>query len=510
MSKNKSLKKNFILNALLTLSGIIFPIVSFPYVSFYLGPKGTGKVSFAVSIINYFLIFAQLGIPTYGIRMVAQHRDNKMELSKTVWELFSINLFMTVLAYIVFIPTLFLVPKLAAEKTLFIVVSSTLFFNALGMEYLYRGLEEYSYITIRSVLFKVIAFAAMFILINSEDDYVIYGAITVFACAFSGILNFIHARHLISFNCRTVLDLRKHLKPVILFFAMSCATTVYLNLDNAMLGFMTTDEDVGYYGAAVKVKTVLVAVVTSLGAVLLPRASYYIETKQIDAFKRITNKAVKFVYVISIPLVVFFTLFARESILFLSGIDYLPAVPAMQVILPTVFFIGVTNIMGIQILVPLGKERYVLYSEIVGAIVDLIINLLLIPKYKAIGAALGTCVAEAAVYGTQYFFLYRMRKEISIVNTINSIRIWKVVLAIAIACPLSLIARFFKFPFVSSLIGRSELASRMDYFMRLGVAALMFFIPYYLIMMLAKDEMMIEISKSVFGKFKGKRSVKTQ
>ena len=504
MSSKTSIKKNFVLNALLTISSIIFPIISSPYVSYYLGPSGTGKVGFASSIVSYFSIFAQLGIPTYGIRACAKVRDNKVALSKTVMELFYINLFMTVIAYTFFVPALFFVPKMAGEKALFLIVSATMAFNAIGMEYLYKGLEEYQYITLRSIAFKFIAFVSLFVLIKSKEDYVIYGAITVFANVASNIMNFIHARRIVKFSRGVKLEFKKYIKPVSMFFAMSCATTVYLNLDNAMLGFMTTDDDVGYYGAAVKVKVILVALVTSLGSVLLPRASYYVETKQIEEFKRITQKAMKFVYVVSIPLVVFFVLFSRESILFLSGKEYIPAIPAMQVILPTVFFIGVTNIMGIQILVPLGKEKYVLYSEIVGAIIDLIINILLIPKYKAVGAALGTTIAELAVYGVQYYFLFRMRHENPIIDTIKRISYWKVVLAILIACPVSLLARTFSFSSIERIITKPELLYRITNLIYIGLGAIMFFIPYYIIMMLTRDTIMIEITKTFIKKFKPK------
>ena len=182
--------------------------------------------------------------------------------------------------------------------------------------------------------------------------------------------------------------------PIMIFFAMSCATTVYTNLDTVMLGFIKTDVDVGYYNAAVKIKSVLLGIVTSLGTVLLPRASYYIEHHEMDEFRRITKKAINFVFLIAVPLTVYFILYAKEGILFLSGDAYISAVIPMQVIMPTILFIGLTNIMGIQMLVPLGREKVVLYSEIAGAIVDLILNAILIPQLASAGAAIVTLVAE--------------------------------------------------------------------------------------------------------------------
>lgn len=160
--------------------------------------------------------------------------------------------------------------------------------------------------------------------------------------------------------------------------------------------------DVGYYNAAVKIKTILVSIVTSLGVVLLPRASYYIEHKMIDEFYRIAHKAINFVFLIALPMMLYFMIFAKEGIFFLSGSAYEKSILPMQVIMPTLLFIGLTNVMGIQMLVPLGKEKIVLYSEIAGAVVDLIVNFALIPRYASVGAAIGTLAAEIVVWIVQF------------------------------------------------------------------------------------------------------------
>ncbi|WP_294653045.1 flippase [uncultured Ruminococcus sp.] len=385
------------MSMILTVSSMIFPLISYPYVSRILMPSGMGKVAFATSIVTYFSMFAQLGIPTYGIRTCAKVRDDKKKLSKTVCELFIVNTITTFLSYVVLFSLIFLLPRLKAEKNLYLIISVTILLNSLGMEWLYRALEKYTYITIRSIIFKLLSLILMFILIHSKKDYVLYGFLTVFAASASNILNFINVRKYINFKINENLELKKHLKPILVFFLMSIATTIYTNLDNVMLGFMKTDDDVGYYNAAVKIKSVLVSVVTSLGSVLMPRSSYYIENNKIDDFKKITFKALNFVLVISIPLVLFFIMFAREGIVVLSGIQYEKAVSSMQVIMPTLIFIGITNILGLQMMVPLGKEKYVLLSEIIGAIIDLGINLLLIPHLGALGAAIGTLFAEFAV-----------------------------------------------------------------------------------------------------------------
>ena len=400
-----SLKKNFIMNALLTMSSFLFPLITFPYVSRILGPEGFGRVSFATSVVAYFNMLAQLGIPTYGIRICASLRDDREALTRTAHELLLINLLMGLLSWLMLASCLAVVPRLRQERELLLLISATIFLNAIGMEWLYKGLEQYTYITVRSVAFKALAVVAMFLMVHSPEDCLAYGAVSIFASSASNILNFVHAGSIISLRPVGGYNLKRHMKVVAVFFAMACATTIYTNLDEVMLGFMKSNADVGYYHAAVKIKNILVSIVTALGAVLLPRASYYIEQGRYDEFWRITRKALHFVLLAASPMMLYFTLFAREGILLVSGGAYENAVLPMQIIMPTLLLIGVTNVLGIQMLVPLGREKCVLYSEIAGAVTDLILNALLIPRYAAAGAAIGTLTAEIVVLVVQYISL---------------------------------------------------------------------------------------------------------
>ena len=405
MQKQKSLTLNFLMNIVLTMSSFLFPLITFPYASRILLPEGMGKISFATSFISYFNIVAQLGIPVYGIRVCAQVRDNRDELSRTVRELFLINLVMDIITYLFFVCALFGVPRLRQEKPLFIIISLTIWFQTIGMEWLYKALEKYTYITIRSVIFKLIAVIAMFLLVRQQSDYLYYGAVTILAASASNIFNFIHVHRYVDTRKKQVLNWKRHLKPVLVFFAMSCATTVYTHMDTVMLGFVQSDTEVGYYGAAVKVKAVLVSVVTSLGTVLLPRVSYYVENGKKEEFYKIVEKALNFVFLISIPLCLYFMLFAEESVRLLAGEAYAAAVLPMQIIMPTLILIGLTNVMGIQMMVPMGKEKYVFYSEVAGAIVNFVLNMFLIPHLASVGAALGTLAAEMVVWLVQYHVL---------------------------------------------------------------------------------------------------------
>lgn len=483
MEYKESVKKNFIMNAILSMSSFLFPLISFPYASRVLLPVGTGKVSFATSLISYFSMFAQLGIPTYGIRACAKVRDNKEDLTRTVHELILINLFMNIITYFVLIMSVIFVPKLQDDKLLYFVISFNIILTSLGMEWLYKALEKYTYIAIRSMVFKLVALVAMFLLVHEQSDYVIYAGITIFASSASNVLNCFKSHKYIELRPVGNYDIKKHLKPVGIFFAMACATTIYTHLDVVMLGFMTTDLDVGYYHAAVRIKTILVSIVTSLGAVLLPRASYYVQKGNFIEFEKISEKALKFILLMATPLSVYFMLFARYGVYLLSGQAYEGAILPMQIIMPSLLFIGITNITGIQILVPMGCEKKVLISVILGAIVDIVVNIFLIPYWFASGAALGTLLAEFIVMIAQYMALGPEVRKI-----IKNIQYRNIIIGIIIGSLLSFWVTFLK----------------LSNFHILFISAILFFGGYLTYLLIVKESYVYEIVCKVFGCLKKK------
>ena len=490
--KGRSIKLNFIMNSILTMSSFIFPLITFPYVSRVLLPVGTGKVTVATSVISYFTMFAHLGIPTYGIRACAKVRDDKEALTRTAHELLMINVVMMIISYVFFLICLFFVPKMQNERNLYIVVSFNIILTSIGMEWLYKALEQYTYITVRSIIFKAIALAAMFLLVKEQKDYVIYGGITIFASCASNLLNFINVHKYIGFRPVGRYQIRRHLKAVGIFFAMACATTIYTHLDAVMLGFLLpTDEDAGYYNAAVRIKSILVSIVTSLGTVLLPRASYYIEQKMMTEFHRISQKAMDFVFLIATPLMVYFMIFARQGIYFLSGNAYEGAVIPMKVIMPTLLCIGVTNILGIQILVPMGKEKTVLLSEVTGAVTDLILNALLIPRIRSTGAAIGTLVAESVVLLVQYMALRNDMRD-----AFRMVSYPKIILGVVIGTAASIFVPY---------LGIFDQQTAFGCFMILLITACLFFLCYGIFLLISKEWLTVELTGQILAKFRSRK-----
>lgn len=483
MSQNKiqSVKLNMIMNAILTMSSFLFPLITFPYISRVILPSGTGKITFATSVVTYFSMFAQLGIPTYGVKACARVRENKEELSRVAHEILFINLITCILAYVALFVSMSFVPKFEKEKALLVIISSTILLTAIGVEWLYKALEQYTYITIRSIIFKFIALIAMFLLIHEKSDYIKYGAITIFASVASNLLNFINLRKIISLKPVGGYNIKRHFKMILMYFAMSIAVTVYTNLDNVMLGFMKTDEDVGYYSAAVKIKNLTVSVVTSASTVLLPRASFYVDNGKMEEFHKIIKKTMNCILLMSIPMAVYFILYANEGIMLLSGDAFEGAIIPMQIIMPTLIFMGITNVIGIQTMIPLGLEKHVLYSEIAGAVVDLIINIILIPKMASAGAAIGTLAAEIVVFVYQYIVINDMAKKM-----FEGIK-WLLMAAAIVLGSIGCI-------WVKLL--------NLSSFFSLLISGIMFFGIYGIILIIGKEQLVIEIVGQVINKVK--------
>lgn len=458
------------MNFIMTMFNFIFPLITFPYVSRVLLPVGTGKVAFATSIVSYFSMVGMLGIPTYGIRAYAKVRNDRDKLSKTVQEIMVINSVAMGLSLLVYIIAIILVPRMAQDKVLFMINIATLFFNLIGCEWLYKALEQYSYITVRSILLKLVSLVLMFLMVHQVSDYVIYGAITILASVGSNFFNFINLRRFLNLKWYPNMNLSRHIKAIFSFFMMTIATTVYTNLDSVMLGFMKGDEAVGYYNAAVKIKTILVSLVTSMGAVLLPRLSFYVKEGKTKEFKELTVRSLQFICFVSIPLWIYFTVFAKEGIYFLSGDAYTGSILPMQIIMPTLFLIGISNLLGIQILVPMDRENDVLKSVSLGAIVNLIINAIFIPRFGASGAAFGTLVAEFFVTSYQIYVLRDFLKEI-----LANVKLYKNV----ISTILVLIANTLFISNISSL------------FMVVVILAIIFGLIYGLVGLVLKEEFTI-------------------
>lgn len=477
----RSIKYNFVMNLILTASNFLFPLITFPYVSRVLQVEANGILAYVTSIVSYFSLIASLGIPTYGIRAAATVRDDKRKLSKVVQELLIINIVLVGFVLIIYFIMLFTVPSMLVYRELFYINAIGIILNVLGVNWFFQAIEQYDYITVRSIIFRVLSIALMFIFVHQPSDYIIYGLILVLSSAGSNILNFKRLFKYITLKKQDKYEFVPHFKPILILFAQSLVISIYTNLDLIMLGSIKDSYEVGLYTAATKLKLILLSVVNSLGNVLLPRMSYYVKRNMKEQFERVMAQALNFTLFISLPLAIFFTLNANESLLILAGEQYLGAVLSMQFLTIAVIPIGITGVLGIQVLTPLEKEKYLLISVIVGAVIDLLLNFILISSYGSSGAAFATMIAEFAVLLVQIY--YTRELLFKIIYQIVGIR--------------------YLFTVGISALGMILVKSlQLSHFWLLCVEGIIFFVSYAVILVLLKDDFIINFLENFYNKFK--------
>ncbi len=400
-----SVKKNLFLNAINTISSVIFPLITFPYAARILLPDGIGAVNFQLSIVNYLVLFTSLGIPMYAVKAVAECRENKVQRDKITTELIVLSLLLCLIGYIVVWILANFVPQIVAEKELFYILSLSILFTAIGVNWFYQAIEDFKFITIRSILVRAVCAAALFIFVKTKDDLLIFGIITLGTTTGGYIINFIHLRKFLSLSLVKFKELQilQHLKPAIAVFMFS-AITMLSRVNSVMLGFMTDDEQVGYYTAGTKVNLIAITLIATLGTVLLPRCSNLWKKGDVEGFANIINKSLKLILGIALPMSIGLMLLADPITMIFCGEEYRPAIDVLIWNAPVVFIIGLTNLIGIQILYTKNKMKIVLASVTTGAIVNVIFILLLVPKYQALGAGFASTIAQASILAVQIYF----------------------------------------------------------------------------------------------------------
>lgn len=394
--RDKSLKINLILNIIKTICTMCFPIITFPYISRVIHATNYGKVNFSSSVISYFSLIAALGITSYAIREGAGLRKNKEEFNKFSCQIFTINLFMSLIAYILLIIVYLFWNKLHNYTSLLIVQSIIIIFNTVGVEWIYSIYEDYFYITIRSIVVQIISLLMLFTFVRSEKDYIIYAGITVFANAGANLFNFIHAKKYCDFRLTKNMQLKKHLKPMIILFFSNLTITLYANSDITILGIFCNDFIVGIYGIAVKIYLIIKQLIFAAITVTLPRLSYYKinnEDKYYELLKMLRKTMVYF----TVPITVGVIILSKEIVLLLSGTEYLSSYITLSILSIAFIPSTIATIYGNGVLLLNKAENKIFISTLIGAILNVILNIIFIPIFKEKAAALTTVISEIIV-----------------------------------------------------------------------------------------------------------------
>ena len=401
----QSVKVNYILNLINTGTQMLFPLITFPYVCRVIEADGIGQINFFQSIISYISLFTCLGIPMYAIREIARDRSDVVKMNRTAMEILLLHSMLTLVGYAIVAILCLTVPQIQVNIPLFLILSLTIFFTAIGCEWFYQGIEDFKYITIRGLIIKTVSVVLLFIFVKSKTDLLYYGCYTVFGVLGGNIFNFFRLRKYIHREniIFSELHIKRHIKPVLKVFSFSVVTSIYLQLNTVLLGFLKNALAVGYFAAATKVMQMLLTMSACLGSVMMPRASHLIAENKEDEFSRLIQKSYDFTLAIALPMTIGLIFCAPSLITALCGVKFEHSILPSQIIAPIILMVAISNVFGIQVLFPKGKINIVTLSCGIGAVADLILNLCLIPFFSYIGTSIAYLGAEVATTVSMYF-----------------------------------------------------------------------------------------------------------
>lgn len=401
----QSVKVNYILNLINTGTQMLFPLITFPYVCRVIEADGIGQINFFQSIISYISLFTCLGIPMYAIREIARDRSDVVQMNRTAMEILLLHSMLTLVGYAIVAILCLTIPQIQVNIPLFLILSLTIFFTAIGCEWFYQGIEDFKYITIRGLIIKTVSVVLLFIFVKSKTDLLYYGCYTVFGVLGGNIFNFFRLRKYIHREniIFSELHIKRHVKPVLKVFSFSVVTSIYLQLNTVLLGFLKNALAVGYFAAATKVMQMLLTMSACLGSVMMPRASHLIAENKEDEFNRLIQKSYDFTLAIALPMTIGLIFCAPSLITALCGVKFEHSILPSQIIAPIILMVAISNVFGIQVLFPKGKINIVTLCCGIGAVADLTLNLCLIPFFSYIGTSIAYLGAEVATTVSMYF-----------------------------------------------------------------------------------------------------------
>lgn len=399
-----SIKKNFLYSSILTSANYIFPLIVYPYVSRVLGVTNIGVCKFVDSIISYFILFSMFGITSIGIREIAKSKKNRKKMNEVFNNLFWLNALFTVVSTVALVFSIFFIPSLTPYKKLLFIGVVKVLSNFFLIDWFFRGLEDFRYITIRTLCVKCLYVLSIFIFVRNENDYTTYYFLTVFMITLNSVFNEVYAQKYISIRFKRI-NLSIYLTPLLIMGAYSLMTSMYTTFNVAYLGFVAGSKEVGYYTTSNSLYDALLAFFGALTGVMLPRMSSLISEGRLNEFKRLLMKSSNVLFSFSFPFVFLFIVYAPEIITLYAGKGYEGAIIPMQISMPLMLVIGYEQIIIFQGLIPLDKNRAVLTNAIVGAITGVLCSLLIVETYKCIGSVIVWVISELCVLVSASFFI---------------------------------------------------------------------------------------------------------
>lgn len=401
-----SLKKNFIYSSILTVSTYLFPLLVYPYISRTLGLSNIGIVNFVDNLVNYFILISMMGITTVGVREIAATRGNRHKLSKTFMSLLMLTVIATLLAVTALWIAMYTIPTLFPYRDLLYIGIVKLVFNLFLMEWFFMGMEEFKYITKRSILVKCIYVISVFLFVKEATDYKIYYILTISFIVVNAIINLFYSRRFVRYSLKGI-NLRPFYKPFLIMGVYQLLTNVYTMLNPVWLGFVTNTDEVGYFTTATRLHSIIMAVLLSFTNILFPRVSNLVaEGKQEEFWDKI-NTAFDAIFIFAFPTIIYMLVAGPDLLHLVVGNGFEGAYLPLQIITPLILIIGIEQILVIQILLATHQDSTVLQNSIIGAVTALIFNILLTTSLGAVGSAIVWVIVELVVMTLSIIAIYR-------------------------------------------------------------------------------------------------------
>ena len=396
MSSTPSVKKNFALSSAYQVLNLIVPFITAPYISRVLGAEGVGIYSFTSSIATYFTMFAALGTMSYGAREIARARDNKNELSRLFWEIEALVIVSTLLCVSVWAVWIVFAPE---YNNLYLILTMTLLNTIADISWFFTGLEQFKYIVIRNSIVKIVGVVLLFVFIREKTDLTLYVLLMTATTLLGSMSMWMYMPKMISrIDWRTI-RLKRHFKETLVYFIPTIATSIYTILNKVLLGFMGGDiRENGYYEQTTKIVMMAQALTfTALNSVLSARMSYLFVENKIDEIHQRIDKSLHYILFAGMGIVFGLIAVAPVFVPWFFGPEFTEAIVLLQLLSPIILIIGVSNCLGSQYYTPAGLRKKSAQYIVVGAIVNLILNILLIPNFGAKGAVIGSLLAEGTI-----------------------------------------------------------------------------------------------------------------
>jgi len=393
--EQKSIKKNFAYNFLLTIANMLFPLITAPYLSEILGASGIGRVNYATAIVSWFILVAVFGIPRFAVREIAKSRDDKEQMSSLFWNLMFIQGVLTIMLLGVYIVTIYSLPQFREELSLHLMMALMLLFNILNIDWFYQGIEEYGYIAVRNITVKCLSLLTIFLIINSPEDYLLLALINIFMVGINNVVNYIHSFKYISKKQGKLIPFY-YLKQIRIFFYISIVVALYTQSDLVLLG-MVDQTDLAFYVRSRTILNVGLALTTALITVISPRAAYLTKNDR-DSYKALVQKSINYIYLLGIPISVGILLFAEQAMYVLGGSEFAEASLSLQIMAPLSLIITLGSWVSSQILIPNGLEKISFRIQCVAVVISLSLNFILIPRFSFIGATITWLAVETFLF----------------------------------------------------------------------------------------------------------------